>query len=185
MKKRRARAPGSSVPMIDHSSRSVEQLVRGSLLGLIVLLAGCSSSPIAPTAGEVSPFGPAHVLSGAAGAGEQVIWGGRITAIRNLAEVTEISIVSYPLDRGDRPRLSAEPGVRFLVRQPGFLEPVQYAPGRYISVLGTVAGIDRVLVDEHLLDQPVLEAEQLHLWPADISQWQSQTRFSFGVGISL
>lgn len=155
------------------------------LLGLLLLLSGCMSSPIAPVDGQISPYGPAHVLDGTADVGERVIWGGQITAIRNLPDVTELSVVSYPLDRGDRPRLNADPGVRFVLRQRGFLEPVQYAPGRYVSVLGTVAGIESIAVDTYLLDQPVLEPEQIHLWPADTRQWQSQTRFSIGLGISL
>lgn len=152
---------------------------------LLCLLAACASSPVAVDGDEVADYGPAHVLDGQSDIGDRVIWGGRILAVRNLADFTEIHMVSYPLDRGDRPRVDREPGVRFVLRQPGFLEPVQYARGRYVTVLGTVAGIEPVAVDEFMLDQPVIDGERIHLWPADISSWQSRTRFSVGVGISL
>lgn len=156
-----------------------------SVVLLSGMLAGCASSPLATEDSRVAPFGPAHVLSGEAAIGERVIWGGQIAELRNLAEHTEIMVVSYPLDRADRPRLRAEPGVRFLLRHTGFLEPVQYAPGRYLSVLGQVGGLESAPVGEYQLELPVLEAEQIHLWPADTSQWQSQTRFSVGIGIGL
>ncbi len=152
---------------------------------LLCVLAACASSPVAVDGDDVAPYGPAHVLDGQSGIGDRVIWGGRIVALRNLADYTEIHIVSYPLDRGDRPRVDRDPGVRFVLRQPGFLEPVQYARGRYVTVLGTVAGIEAVPVDEFALDQPVIDGERIHLWPADVSSWQSRTRFSVGVGISL
>lgn len=152
---------------------------------LSLLIGACATSPLDTGAETVAPLGPAHVLSGEAATGERVIWGGRIAATRNLADYTELTVVSYPLDRGDRPRLNAEPGVRFIVRQSGFLEPVQFAPGRYLSVLGQVAGLESAPVGEHWLDMPVLDSEQIHLWPADVSRWQSQTRFSVGVGIRL
>lgn len=158
----------------------------GLVLAVLALwLSACATSPVAPEDGQVAAFGPAHVLSGQAGAGERVIWGGRIASIRNLTDHTELTVISYPLDRGDRPRVRDEPGVRFVLRYPGFLEPVQHAPGRFLTVLGSVAGVESVAVGEHALEHPVLDGESLHLWPADLSLWQNQTRFSVGVGISL
>lgn len=168
------------------SGRAMKPLSSVSGLVLVLpLLAACASSPLQTGAGEVAPFGPAHVLSGEASVGDPVIWGGRIAAIRNLADYTELTVVSYPLDRGDRPRINQEAGVRFVVRKVGFLEPVQYMPGRYLSVFGEVAGLESSPVGDHWLEMPVLLADQIHLWPADVSRWQSQTRFSVGVGIRL
>ena len=182
MKKRRARDPGLSVLMIDANCRHWMPTI---LPLMLLLLSACASSPVAIEGEAVEPHGPAHVLDGQSGPGDRVVWGGRIVSIRNLADHTEIGVVSYPLDRGDRPRLHQDPGVRFLLHHAGFLEPVQYAPGRYLTVLGVVSGIERREVDQFLTEQPVIEAERLHLWPADVSQWQPQTRFSIGLGISL
>ncbi|WP_338063046.1 Slp family lipoprotein [Wenzhouxiangella limi] len=158
---------------------------RPLMLLIPLLLVACATSPVATESDPVLPLGPAHVLEGQSQEGDRVIWGGRIVAVRNLANRTEISVVSYPLDRADRPRLDEEPGVRFLVRRPGFLEPVKYAPGRFVTVLGTVVGIEHAEVDEYRLAHPVLAAERVHLWPAEASRWQSRTQFSIGLGISL
>jgi len=154
-------------------------------LGALVLITGCATSPVAPPDIQVEDIGPAHVLAGQAEEGTRVVWGGQIVAIRNLAEHTEISVVSYPLDGGDRPLTDLEPGVRFLIRQPGFLEPVKYAPGRFLTVLGMTHGIKESPVDEFVLTQPLLMAEAIHLWPADMRRWSERTRFSIGVGIRL
>jgi outer membrane lipoprotein len=165
----------------------IERGVYRALMAVLcaALLAACASSPVAMESDRVEPLGPAHVLEGQGRAGDRVIWGGRIIAVRNLADHTEISMVSYPLDRADRPRLREEPGVRFLLRHPGFLEPVQYAPGRFLTALGSVAGIEDAQVDEYHLAHPVLQAERVHLWPADTSRWSSQTQFNLGIGITL
>ncbi len=158
------------------------------LLSLCLLglgLAGCAASPLPIGDQAIAAWGPAHVLSGDASAGDRVVWGGRITAIHNLPDHTEITLISYPLDRADRPRLGAEPGVRFLLRQEGFLEPVQYSPGRYLSVVGQIEGLRQSQLGEHWLELPVLAAEQIHLWPADRNQWHGPARFSIGIGIQL
>ncbi|MEE4637785.1 MAG: Slp family lipoprotein [Wenzhouxiangella sp.] len=167
--------------------QTIEQSLfrRVMTVSFAALLTACASSPVAVESDPVKPLGPAHVLEGQGQTGDRVIWGGRIVAVRNLANHTEISMVSYPLDRADRPRLREEPGVRFLLRHPGFLEPIQYAPGRYLTALGSIAGIENSEVDEYRLAHPVLQAERLHLWPADASRWSSQTQFSLGIGITL
>lgn len=134
---------------------------------------------------EISATGPAHVLSGAGQTGDRVVWGGRIVAVENLSDRTELIVASYPLDRGDRPKLREDAGVRFVLVEDGFLEPVDYAPGRYITALGTVAGVEDRLTGEHIHAHPVLDAERIHLWPANPAEWQSRSRFSIGIGVRL
>jgi outer membrane lipoprotein len=156
------------------------------LLGwLVVMLAACATSPVATDQVSVAATGPAHVLAQAGHEGEMVVWGGRIVQADNFAEYTELVVVSYPLDRADRPRLNAEPGVRFIVSEAGFLEPMKFAPGRFVTVLGRVAGIQERAIGEYLYEHPLLEAEQIHLWPADPAQWRARTGFSIGIGIRL
>jgi len=161
------------------------RLVLPQLTALVLVLAGCASSPVADSGTPIAPIGPAHVITESGHEGQTVVWGGRLVGISNLADSTELEIVSLPLDRGDRPRLSAEPGVRFIVRHYGFLEPMQYVPGRHVTVLGEVLGLEERLVGEFIYQQPVLIANQLHLWPADPAQWRSRTNFSVGIGIRL
>jgi outer membrane lipoprotein len=150
---------------------------------MVLAMVGCAQSPVVDQDVEVAAVGPAHVLAEEGHEGERVVWGGRIVAIENLSEATELTIVSYPLDRGDRPRLRSEPGVRFILVESGFLEPVQYAPGRYVTVLGTVDGLAERAVGQSLRDHPVLLAERIHLWPADPAEWQARSRISVGIGV--
>jgi outer membrane lipoprotein len=154
-------------------------------MALALLLAGCASSPVSTDGVEVAPIGPAHVLAGEAHEGQRVVWGGRIIGLNNFADYTEIAVVSYPLDRADRPRLGSEPGVRFLITQTGFLEPFQYAAGRYVTVLGQVEGVVEQRVGEYIYDHPLIQAQQIHLWPLNTAEWQTGPRFSIGVGVRL
>ncbi len=162
---------------------------RVTLSALLLLLAGsgltgCAASPFSGQS-DVAPLGPAHALENADSLGARVVWGGRIVAIDNFSDHTEIVVASYPLDRSDRPRLDREPGVRFVLIASGFLDPIQYAPGRFLSALGVVEDpIDRA-IGEYLYEHPSLLAEDLHLWPADPARWQPRTSFSVGVGIRL
>jgi outer membrane lipoprotein len=152
---------------------------------LLMLVSACASSPVALDGDAVTTIGPAHVLEGRGAPGDRVIWGGEIVSVRNLADYTEISVVSYPLDGADRPRINAEPGVRFILHQDGFLEPVKYGPGRFVTAIGNIGGTRQVPVDEYVLTQPILKADRIHLWPADTTRWPGRTRFSIGVGIGL
>ena len=159
----------------------------------LIMLCACAKSPVLTEddrqgnqqGNQVMALEPAQVLDGQGQPGDRVVWGGRIVEVHNFADLTEIHVVSFPLDRADRPRLQQEPGARFLLRHPGFLEPVQYAPGRFLTVLGRLEGVERAIVGEHALPHPVVQAERLHLWPADAARWQPRTRFSIGLGVSL
>lgn len=156
----------------------------GSLTAML-LLSACAISPIETGGRAVSGTGPAHVLEDPRTVGDTVIWGGKVIAVENFADHTEIQVASLPLDRADRPRINRETGVRFILSHPGYLERLTYAPGRYVTVLGRVDGVDEREVGEYVYEHPVLIAEDLHLWPADTSQWRGRPRFSVGVGVRL
>ncbi len=185
MKRLLERVRESSVQTISWNSRRRFRAFLALFLAALFVLTGCATSPVASPDIQVADIGPAHVLAGQGEKGARVVWGGQIVDVRNLAEHTEISMVSYPLDNADRPLTYAEPGVRFLIRQTGFMEPVKFAPGRFLTVLGTVQGIEESRVDAFLLSQPALMAESIHLWPVDMRRWSERTRFSIGVGITL
>lgn len=157
-------------------------IVLGFLLGLT---GGCAQSPVATRDVPVAPYGPAHVLSGEAPQGETVVWGGRIVAIEPLADRTELVVASYPLDRADRPRIRERAGVRFVMIDSRFLEPVDWSPGRFITVLGSIEGIEDRLTGEHRHAHPVIHAHRVHLWPADPAEWRTQPVFNIGVGVRL
>jgi outer membrane lipoprotein len=155
-----------------------------ALLGTL-LLAACASSVIVPEGVEVAPVGPAHVLERGGHDGQTVVWGGQIVEVENLADRTLLVVASYPLDRSDRPRWQEAPGVRFIAERSGFLEPLTFAPGRFVTVLGTVDGTEQRPVGEFDYRHPKLNAEALHLWPADPYFWDPQVRWNLGIGVHL
>lgn len=155
---------------------------RFALLILLPMLAACATSPFSES-GLIAPFGPADALRGDVALGQRVLWGGRIVGVANTSEYTELEMLALPLDRADRPRESAEGGVRFVVRYRGFLEPVNYAPGRSVTAMGRFDGVEARSVGEFEVDQPVLDARQLELWPA--RDERPRTSFGIGVGVRL
>ena len=148
-----------------------------------LLLAGCATSPFETTGANVAAIGPADALSNPDQVGQQVIWGGEIVEVYNLEGFTELEIVARPLDGADRPRRSADGGVRFIIRQAGFLEPMTYTPGRFVTALGTFDSVEMRQVGQFNTDQPVLLSRQIELWP--VVEQSPFSNFSVGVGVRL
>lgn len=151
----------------------------------ILSLCACASSVIVPDDVEVAAIGPAHVLERSGLDGNRVVWGGQIVAVENLSDRTILVVASYPLDRTDRPRWQQEPGVRFIAEQTGFLEPLTFAPGRFVTIMGTVDGTEQRPVGQFDYRHPKLSTEEIYLWPADPYYWDRQVRWNVGVGFSL
>ncbi|MDT8439126.1 MAG: Slp family lipoprotein [Wenzhouxiangellaceae bacterium] len=150
---------------------------------MIILLAGCASGPFDRKAENVVERTPEQVLAEPARTGDRVIWGGRIVGIVNRENRTEIEVLSLPLRAGDRPRRDADGGRRFVVYDARFLDPVNWSPGRFITVLGTVRGVESRSVGAFPLDHPILAADGIELWPEETSS--SQVSFGVGMGVSF
>lgn len=152
---------------------------------LLLALAGCASAPEFQLEGVDRTLTPARAVQEDP-RGERVFWGGTLAAVHNLQDVTHLEVVGYPLDADGWPRLEAEPVGRFIIEHRGFLEPAKYAPGRAITVVGTLTAPLLGKVGERDYRYPVVLPEQLHLWPLD---WQQRARpnvrFSIGVGIGI
>ena len=112
----------------------------------------------------------------------QVLWGGVIISAENLTDHTDLEVLFFPLDKSQRPDLDRAPHNRFIVRQEGYLEAMVYAPGREITVLGNLQGIEEGKVGDAPYRFPVVKADKIHLWPLD---QDSKTRFGIGVGIGV
>lgn len=148
---------------------------------LLILLTGCATSPFDTGGRDPAELGPGQALERTGSIGADVIWGGRIVGIVNTGDFTELEVLALPLGPGDRPRREADGGARFVIRQPGFLEPMTYAPGRFVTAFGRFAGIESRSVGAFPLDHPVLEAEQIELWPVETNS--SRTSLNLGVGV--
>jgi outer membrane lipoprotein len=112
----------------------------------------------------------------------QVMWGGVIIKAANTPDHTDFTVLFYPLDATQRPDMNQKPRGRFLVRYPGYLETMVYAPGREVTVLGALQGIEEGKVGDAPYTFSVVKADKVYLWPlAD----DSRVHFGVGVGIGV
>ena len=117
--------------------------------------------------------------------GADVVWGGKIIDVRNLAETTEVEIVAYPLDGAQRPDQNAPTLGRFIVAIPGYVEPFDYPAGRFVTLRGHMAGTRATRVDEHDVVFPLVADATVHMWPVNFPYEQPRVHFSFGVGVGI
>ena len=114
---------------------------------------------------------------------DTVFWGGVILGTQNLEAATQLEVMAYPLDRRQRPMLGRDPEGRILVSYEGFLEPVDYAEGRSISLLGEISGVSSGTVGEAQYNYPTVDASDIHLW--NESELSNKPRVSFGIGVNI
>lgn len=110
----------------------------------------------------------------------EVMWGGVIVNATNTPDHTDFAVLFYPLDSSQRPDRGQAAKSRFIVRYPGYLETMVYAPGREITVLGKLQGIEEGKIGDAPYRFPVLKADRIHLWPVG-----DDSRVHFGVGVGI
>lgn len=154
----------------------------GMLLTLTALLGACAGTPAFDTAGVDRALTPVMAAADTSARGRRVQWGGVIVAARNLSDRTQLEVLAYPLTGGGAPDPKREALGRFLLQRPGYLETVDFAPGRAVTAVGAVQETRRLRIDESEHTVPVLNAEQLRLWPRD---YDSEPQLHFGIGISI
>jgi outer membrane lipoprotein len=137
--------------------------VAGVALTAVLAAAGCARPP-RPLAGEFPPISPRDVQAGPR-VGERVRWGGDVVATTPRDGDTCFEVVAKPLDRQARPRPVDETTGRFIACAPGFYDPAVWAPGRAVSVVGTVEEVSPGKVGDSTYLYPRVRAEAVHLWP--------------------
>ena len=153
------------------------------LIGSTLLANGCATPyDIGSADPRVTPVEAAQDVAGMLN--HTVAWGGLIAAAKNLKDKSELEVVGYPLDSENRPNHDAKPTGRFLVIQPGYLETADYAPGRLITVVGTVTETRRGTVGEAKYVYPVVVATKLQLWPKPSAD-RHEPSFHFGIGVGI
>lgn len=113
----------------------------------------------------------------------QVLWGGVIIRSANQPDRTVITVLYYPLDKSQRPQTGKKPAGRFKAYYPGYLETMVFAPGREITVLGTLQDSEAGKVGEAPYQFAVVKADKVHLWP--LRSNDSRVHFGIGVGIGV
>lgn len=156
--------------------------VRKWLIFAVLLVSACAR-PVFEAPEGATALTPADAVEDWPRAeGRRVIWGGRVVGSRNLADSTELVVLGLPLSRSQRPRVRGEPVGRFIVRYPGYLETMVYAPDRLVTVDARVTGRETRPVGEARYQYPVVRAETVHLWP---ESGEDDSGFRFGVGIGI
>lgn len=151
------------------------------LLSFALLLSACAGGAKFSTEDVDTTLTPKQAVSEAgAQQGKRVLWGGMIINSSNLESETRIEVLAYPLDSDHYPRTDSAPYGRFLLFRDGYLETVDYAPGRLISVVGRFDGILNGKVGESEYTYPVIRAEQLHLWSQG---GRRSPNLHFGIGV--
>ena len=152
-----------------------------TLLALL-FISGCSSKPVLESGDARTDLTPAEALQKVSSLqGTRVLWGGIIVNSTNLTSRSRLEILAYPLDEKLRPQTSNSAGRRFLAYRSGYLETVDYAAGRQVSLVGTISGSEDSKLGEHHYRYPTVEIEQLHLWSQKQEQSEPRVRFGFGL----
>lgn len=97
--------------------------------------------------------------------GKIVLLGGMIVSTKNQPTGTLLEIVQKPLDFEKRPSGGDTTYGRFLALHDGYLDPAIYAEGRDVTVAGPVIGRREQPLGEITYSYPLLQAQEIHLWP--------------------
>jgi outer membrane lipoprotein len=153
-------------------------------LWIMVSLAACTSIRFEGTEDRLQVLPRDLMSDGVPVPRGTVIWGGRILEIVNFEEVTEILVLAYPLTTGNVPRVDEESVGRFVIRFEGYLEPLDFTPGRYLSMAGQLQGkSDEWAYEGTSVELPLVRSKQVHLWPRDQASWR--TRINFGLSVFI
>lgn len=142
-------------------------------LALAMLLAGCATAFPREVMQTVATGVSADDLrrDPAVYTGARVIVGGEILSTLPKSGQTEIELLARRLRDDDSPERSDRSPGRLLLRSPDFLDPAVYAPGRRISVIGTVSGQEERKVGELPYRYPVIAVERIRLWAQDVAEY--------------
>ena len=147
----------------------------------LILLSACSSTPKVAEDADRSTSPNQAAAAGSVTGQQRLQWGGVIVDARNLAESTELQVLAYPLKKNGRPDVSAAPEGRFIAQHAGYLESADYATGRQVTVTGPLTEIRQGQVGEAAYQFPILQADELVLWPQD-AEAETKPRVNFGFG---
>jgi len=159
-------------------------LARCAFIGLAALLAGCAT-PVFHDAPTTVPTPLDVAATPERYHDADVVWGGKILGVRNLAETTEVELVAYPLDDSQRPDQNAPTQGRFIVSLPGFAEPLDYPAGRFLTLRGRVGSMRTRRIEDRDLVMPLVTDATLHLWPVNFPYERPRVQFGIGVGVGL
>lgn len=150
---------------------------------LISLLSACATTPNFKLDGVINNVTPTQSATQLAQyQGKKMLWGGVILNSTNTKQGTQFEVLAYPLDSDMRPRNDTTTQGRFLGNVPLYLETADYAPGRLLTVVGTLTGTQKGKIGDAVYHYPVLQIGQHYLWPKQEDR-PVDTSVHFGIGV--
>lgn len=134
---------------------------------LVLFLAGCVSVPkeVRLPEGTTSVTYTDAVKHTAQVQGQPVLWGGMLADIKHTKDKTILEIAAYPLHQSGRPDIKNTKTLgRFRVVVDQFLDPVEYAQRRLVTIRGTLNGVQEGKIDDYVYRFPVVNGTGVHLW---------------------
>jgi len=163
--------------------RSGFALHSASLLGTL-LIAGCAATPDFDADAYDSMLTPSQAVATLDTVrGKAVMWGGAIVQSTNTPTGTRLEVLAYPLDRKQRPNEGKPALGRFLAIEDSYLETMDFAQGRQVTLIGRITGLEQGTIGEAPYTYPVVDVDEIFLWP--VAQPSSGPRFTFGVGVGV
>ncbi len=166
-----------------HATRT--RTTRASIALLTLGLAGCATHPRPEAAHIDRHMGLRAVLAHPLRTrGARVRWGGVVVQDNVGPQHSTLTVLAYPLGASGRPRLRATPKGRFQAVAPGYLDPMLFARGRLVTIVGTVIGTRPGLIGEAHYVYPRVQLLSSHVWHAYRPR-RRHWNFGFGIGIGL
>ena len=155
--------------------------IRTCVLACLLGLAGCATTPPIDPTGVRTGLHP-YQIANEADLGEPVVlWGGMIVEVANREHSTEVEVLAYPLDPRQRPQLERATEGRFIAILPGFVEPLAYPAGRFVTLRGRLVGTRAGRIGEREYIYPLVGVQAAHVWHRDFRT--DGPRISIGIGI--
>lgn len=154
------------------SHRSIAQLQRQLQqwwfsAGMMIMLSGCAlQAPEAIVEGPSNnPEFAAVIAQPNDYQGDQVRWGGTITAVENRGENdTVLIIASNALNSKGKPLADAGSQGQFMAKINHFLNPAVYTD-RSVTVVGTIVGSESRVIGNDPDAYPFVAVDDYYLWP--------------------
>lgn len=97
--------------------------------------------------------------------GKYVMLGGTVAGVQNNKDGSRLEVVQSPLESDDLPEeVSHASGGRFLATSSHFLDPIVYAKGRRVTVVGKVLGKETLPLDQIEYTYPMIAIREIHVW---------------------
>ncbi len=96
--------------------------------------------------------------------GTTLLLGGQIVENQVGREGSTLEILRHRLDRYGNPTGVDEASGRFIVRTERLLDPTLYGPGQFITLTGTLVGVETRELRKREYDYPVFTLQEAYIW---------------------